>query len=513
MSRPRSLVGRAVIAAALLVAIVLALPTSLDGATAYVTTHGTSMEPRFHTGDLAVVHAEHHYRVGDVVAYRSDLLHTVVLHRVIAIRGGHYTFKGDNNTWIDPETPTADRLIGKLVLRVPHGGVWLARLSSPAGLSLLALVSLAGGGLMPGASTLKKRRREKRNVTSPMDHAGARLSRGAPSPSRTYVALAAAFLALLGLGLGMFAWSGPETRLVAGQQPSDRAVTFSYTAHVMRSPAYDGTTVTAPQPIFRAVATSVDVRFRYTGEPGTVSVVAQLVAASGWQSTISLAASQHFERRVYVGQVRLDLPSLAARAERAGRVIGVPADQITVNVRALFTDDHGNVFAPALPLTLTPAELAPAAGASLHVEDSATVPATTMAPRALSIARHDMTAGTARRAAVLALVLALLLGGLAALWSWLVPGLPEATAFRRRYAHLVAHVEPVVEPPGRTVVDVTEPATLAKIAERYQLMILHWSCEGVETFSVRDAAASYRLRVAAASRHRRNEVPPGGTSE
>lgn len=103
----------------------------------------------------------------------------------------------------------------------------------------------------------------------------------------------------------------------------------------------------------------------------------------------------------------------------------VLADQITVTVRPRFTDDFGNVFAPELPLTLT-TELVPAAGASLHVEDSGTVPATIPAPRTLILADHEVTAGTARPAAVLSLVLALLLGGLAAVRSRLAPELAEA---------------------------------------------------------------------------------------
>ena len=51
------------------VALVLAAvwafwPLALGGGTTYVSTHGTSMEPRFHTGDLAILRSADRYEVG-----------------------------------------------------------------------------------------------------------------------------------------------------------------------------------------------------------------------------------------------------------------------------------------------------------------------------------------------------------------------------------------------------------------------------------------------------------------
>src|SRR3954447_20753852 len=72
-------------------------PAQLGGKTSYAVTFGISMEPHFHSGDLIVLHSHSSYRVGDVVAYHSHDLHKNVLHRIVAIRDGRYTFKGDNN--------------------------------------------------------------------------------------------------------------------------------------------------------------------------------------------------------------------------------------------------------------------------------------------------------------------------------------------------------------------------------------------------------------------------------
>ena len=107
-------------------------PTGIGGATDYVTTRGNSMAPRFHTGDLAVIRPTEQYRVGDMVAYRSTLLNTVVLHRIIGRDGDRYVFKGDHNDFVDPTRPDRSQLVGKLWVRVPRAGVPLASVRRPS---------------------------------------------------------------------------------------------------------------------------------------------------------------------------------------------------------------------------------------------------------------------------------------------------------------------------------------------------------------------------------------------
>ena len=115
-------------------------PTNIGGATRYVVTSGVSMEPRFHTGDLAIVRPASNYRVGEIVAYWSTVLHTVVLHRIIAKDGNRYVFKGDNNHFIDPVRPTRSELLGKLWLHVPHLGRVLEMLHTKVAAALLCAV-------------------------------------------------------------------------------------------------------------------------------------------------------------------------------------------------------------------------------------------------------------------------------------------------------------------------------------------------------------------------------------
>jgi signal peptidase I len=102
-------------AVALVLAAVWVLwPLALGGSTTYVSTHGTSMEPRFHTGDLGILRAADSYAVGDVVAYLSTSLDTVVMHRIVDLDGDRFVIQGDNNDFLDEDHPSQDQVLGKL---------------------------------------------------------------------------------------------------------------------------------------------------------------------------------------------------------------------------------------------------------------------------------------------------------------------------------------------------------------------------------------------------------------
>src|ERR1700712_998782 len=139
------------VAALVLAAAWLFWPSGLGGSTVYVTTHGISMEPRFHTGDLAILRSADHYSVGDVVAYRSPTLETTVMHRIVSVKGDRFVMQGDNNTWLDPDQPSSDLVLGRLFLRVPHGGTVLSAVTSPAGVGATAIAgfALVGAGTRP----------------------------------------------------------------------------------------------------------------------------------------------------------------------------------------------------------------------------------------------------------------------------------------------------------------------------------------------------------------------------
>src|SRR5690349_18564899 len=91
---------------------VLLAPPALGGRTSYVVTSGVSMQPLFHTGDLALVRTQSSYAVGEIVAYRSPTLGEVVLHRIHTGDAQGFRTKGDNNSWLDPDTVRPDQILG-----------------------------------------------------------------------------------------------------------------------------------------------------------------------------------------------------------------------------------------------------------------------------------------------------------------------------------------------------------------------------------------------------------------
>jgi signal peptidase I len=474
----------------------LLAPSALGGSAVYVTTHGISMQPRFHTGDLAVLRPASDYRVGNVVAYDSKVMHTVVMHRIVAINDGRYTFKGDNNSWLDPEQPNRSQLLGKLAVRIPQGGVWLRRLTSPPALALLALALFATGA----TSVRTRRSRRKRGTVSrhaaPRPRAGKQgLLTALPPALRTTSAIAAG-AALLALALGAFAWTAPASVASTVTSQQSRSMAFSYTATVAKTAAYDGTAVTSPDPVFRRLTNTVDVHYTYTGTPGTLSIAVRASSAGGWHSTFPLQPPEHIGAR-YAGTVTLDLGQIDSRAHAAAAVTGLPADQLTVTVAAMVDVAGGGSFTPSLPLTLTPLVLSyNGTPKALTVAGATTQSRQVLAPRRLRLPfGRNMTVPAARTLSAALLLAALLAGAVVAGLARRSPTNGEGARIRRRYAPLLVAVQPAPMAAGRPLVDVTEFGTLVRIAERYGLLILHWSRSNVETFVVQDDATTYRYRT------------------
>ena len=136
------------------------LPPQLGGSTTYVITRGVSMLPQFHAGDLVVVRREPSYRVGQVAAYHNGELGVVVLHRIYAVNGDHYAFKGDNNNFVDSYQPTTSQIVGAEWLHLPGAGRWVNQLREPlVAAVLLGLLWLYTFG--PRSKSRRQRRRHR----------------------------------------------------------------------------------------------------------------------------------------------------------------------------------------------------------------------------------------------------------------------------------------------------------------------------------------------------------------
>jgi signal peptidase len=113
-------------------------PERWGGSMTYVITDGNSMAPVWQAGDLAVLRAADEYGVGDVAAYNSTDIKRIVMHRIEKESPEGYTFKGDNNDHLDPETVTDEQMLGKLLVRVPSVGTYLNWILKPVNLMIAA---------------------------------------------------------------------------------------------------------------------------------------------------------------------------------------------------------------------------------------------------------------------------------------------------------------------------------------------------------------------------------------
>ncbi|WP_375492146.1 signal peptidase I [uncultured Jatrophihabitans sp.] len=474
--------------------------SEFGGMPKFVTTHGTSMEPRFHTGDLGVLRHADSYHVGDIAAYHSTTLHTIVMHRIVKIQDGRYTFKGDNNSWLDPAPAKRSQLVGTLAVRVPHGGIVLEDAKRLLPFALAAIVLLAGTGV---AAT--QRRRGRRSKHSSRSASGSPLSGLRISPDLATAAAITAVVAVLGVFLGVKGLTGADTPAAdvvarTAPAPADAKTVLTYSAHVGRTAAYDRTTVTAPTPIFRKVTNLVDLTAAYTGPAGRFTMTADLSTQAGWHSTMVLAPATTFTGARIIRTVPMDLRALDRRAQAAAASTGIPADSMGIDVTATVARPGEQPFSSVLHLTMTPLELSMTGTAATLVHRSGETPtAPTATPRSrpgtIKLFGLQLASGT------VLIIAAVVLAGCALSVAALLfrarttRRASEGDAIRRRYSALLVPVEPIKSAAGRPTVDVPEMATLAKIAERYGLLVLHWSRAGVETFVVQDENTTYRYRV------------------
>ena len=504
-------------------------PTNIGGSTQYVITSGVSMEPRFHTGDLAIVRPSSTYRVGEIVAYHSTLLHVTVLHRIIAIHNGRYFFKGDNNNFIDPVQPTRSELVGKLWLHVPHGGLFLkafhTRVVAAVLCALLGLVLLAGAG--------KERRRRKRRrkdatgsgppripiVNSPRDH-------DVPRPFNFRALLtASAIAAAVCVVLGLFAFARPASKPSANVTPYSQTVTFGYSAPVTPGPVYPGHTIKTGDPIFLTLVHNLRVHIDYsvTGAmpdtvAGTEAVVLELVGPNGWSRSFVLTPATHFSGNHTSSDVTLNLPEmqkLLTKVETLTGSAGVGTFSIAVRPRVhisgvvaghqiktefaptlTFQPQSGQLVVSSAGTSSGGATSGGATGASRaaytqsqpgSVSSRATAPAT--------ITVFGVSPGIAMLRWIS--ILGLLLSAAAAVYFYLRKrGEPFEESYRiqAQYGHMIV---PIVggEDLGWPPVDVPNIKALVRLAESGQRLILHNRSNDIDTYMVNEEGTVYRYQV------------------
>lgn len=465
------------------------------GQFSYVSTRGSSMAPTFHQGDLAIVRRSSSYRVGEIVAYRSSQLGSVVLHRIVGEAGGHYLLQGDRNTWVDPDRPTRSDIVGSLWLHVPHGGGVVGALRGQLGV-LLAVVLLAGGG----ATAATRRRR--------------RPGGGSPAPgwvwTRLHVwralALACSVTTVLLSVVGFIAYTRPEVTEVEHTSPFTQRGVFSYRSMAPTGPTYPSGRVVTGDPVYLRLVPAIDLAFDYSIDAalpvdasGTVTLEAVLADGSGWQRRIPLnpPTAFLFDRARAAGHldvVRLQSVLAHVRADTGiqggAATVTVIADvhlDATIGDRAVtrhFRRELAFVLDP-LQLRLDGPSTAPAV-LRPTVRDS--VSSRTTTPARLVLLGRRLPVRTGRRLGLLAVFAA-------------VATLVSADRLRRQLRDEPARIElrhgrrivPVAGvAPHAIAVDVTSMQDLARLAEQEQRLILHHRGEHGDVYLLRTDRAVYR---------------------
>jgi signal peptidase I len=413
-------------------------PVQLGGSTLYSATVGTSMEPRFHKGDLALLRRDSSYRVGDVVLYESPVLHRPVLHRIIVIQNDHYFFKGDNNDFVDPGYATSNDLRGKLWLHVPKAGRVLDWFGAPTHTALLAGIAAAFLLFGGGAGTVRRRHRRRhgssgrRPSVNSLRNGSGRASKTVRGPRfvhrpRKSAANVIGGVALLLALAALIAGFGAPTKRVVSVRGFSHAGVFSYRARTVRTVStYAGGVARTGQPLFLNDFDRVVLGFsyRFSSGPthhmhGTIALEALVASDSGWRNTLLLQKPTRFDGDLAAVEASLDLRQLRARLNQVSLESGAIGGEYTVAlqpiVRVTGTVGGAHVastFSPVLPFTATSALLelevmqptaapgatssAPSLAATLHPTATGDIPGS--AANQLSIARYHVRVGAVRRA-------------------------------------------------------------------------------------------------------------------
>lgn len=501
-------------------------PTQVGGRVSYVTIKGNSMEPKMHTGDLAIVRKAAHYTIGEVVAYRHPKLGTVI-HRIVKRQGDRFITKGDNNAWLDGYPFLQSDIVGKLWLHVPKAGRLAIGLQSPRNAAML--VGMLGTWAM-STGTKEERKRRGGRRRAPSESAP---SPSTPSPGRRLLAgpstenalLSAVVASVIFALLAVFAFHHPVTILTSKQVPYQQEGTFQYTASVPQG-IYDQSAVVPGEPVFRRLASLVNVSFDYslsTQAPftagGTYRLVAELRQSDGWQRTFDLTPNTPFTGAKFHAEGVLNLDMFQGVVSSLEAATGVAKDQqynldVVANVSTkgiIAGKPIEENFRPRLPFDLDPIKL------SIH--DQSAAPTTDASTKTNSPFTHSATGmveqlrSTTNRISVLGLETAATSWRLIAIVGFALSFATaivfarislgsrntRSTRIRAHYGPLLVDIEGGADIGGKRRVRVAEMDDLAKVAEQEGRMILHSHGSGGQDryFVVSDDVVYYHLFPAA----------------
>jgi signal peptidase I len=504
-----------VVLALVLSVVWLFWPLALGGGTTYLATHGVSMAPEFHAGDLAILRTADRYAVGDVVAYRSSSLNTVVMHRVVSADVTGFVTQGDNNDWLDQDKPSQDEILGRLFLRIPKGGIALDALTSPG-----ALVFVVSGLLLvAGHANHPRARRHLRAARRRVAQRTAAYSMPTRSMARQ-VALGSGAVALVALVGGAVLLVLPSTQTDVRSLKVTQQGQFSYTGAAEQGTTYPAGVIQTGDTVWTKLARQVAVSFTntvlgpdLTEVHGTMWLDVSVTAADGWTAVVTQGPVAPLESGTGTATVTVEPSAAAALLSRHYAEIGGVGGGSTLTVTPVveltglieghsFTADSPAGLAFALdasslrPTDVGETALAPIAQTAVDVEH--------VVPRSFPVLGLTVPIDVARLLAFGVFALALLVLGAGA-WIGRTGRGDAADQFLVRHADRILPV--AAFSPGPTVFDVADAESLHRVAERFDTVVLHHAAENEDVFVVRDADATYRFVVPGVQGRHRGKPP------
>jgi len=486
-------------------------PVQFGGQASYVLIAGASMEPSLHYGDLIIGHEERTYNVGDVVTYRHPTIGPVI-HRIIEREGDTYTFKGDNNDWIDSYEPKSSELIGKSWIHIPGAANIILKLRSSLGIVLLSfafgfmvLLTFSRNSLI----SEKQPKKDNQTVTE--------RSRSLYFSGYFEGMLFALFAILLGaILLGVFAFSAPLTQSVPADIPYEHRGTFSYNA--VGSPSiYDQGKIEPGEAIFHALTHEFDLAFTYqlsTPEiknlDGSYQISLEVSEPNGWRRQIELSPDTEFQGESFSTEATVNLGYILTLIDRLKTNTSLNRQVFNVDIVA-DVNVQGNLgdltfedtFTPSLKFQLDETQFY-LAGSSpfgegidpLSPVQSGFLPRQQQVPATLNILGLKPTVQTARWIAGVTLGISLL-GIAAILYPFLRASMQSPSEkIRIQFREVLLDIRELPEKAASEDIEVDRFEDLAKLAEKTGSMILHYVEANQHTYLLQEGDITYRFLLA-----------------
>jgi signal peptidase I len=504
-------------------------PTQVGGTASYIIVIGKSMEPSFHIGDLVIVHREPIYQVGDAIVYRNLELKNFVFHRIISQQMGYYTLQGDNNSWVDTYKPSYEEVIGKLWLHIPKGGLIMQKIRSPIAMAVIAGVV----GAVLATSLFKN----KAKGNKPMKNQSFRewlasikkktqnwLTTTNSSEPKTYSTFSQGeileglffilgLITISSLILGIIAFSRPLSRIIQDDISYEHLGIFSYSASTPQG-VYDANTIKSGDPIFTKLTCFVDVNFQYTLVAAQAQAIAgtyQLTATiseplSGWQRIVPLQEPTPFTGTAFGTTAKLDLCKIESLTQSLEQETDVHPGSYTLTITPLvkFNGEISDrafesTFNSALSFRYDRVQFYLTRGEEqdnpLALTETGVLQEQSQQPNTMFLLGKELVIPTLRWITLISFMASLT--GLTFLGLRLqsLSRLDQAKFFHIKYQSMMVDIQEADSILSSSVIEVTSMEALAKLAERFNVMILHRSQGNLHTYYVQAGGLTYRFTM------------------